>query len=547
MSLKIMPVGGVGETGALNCMLYETDKSAVLMDCGVSFAGDRYPGGNIIIPKLEDLEVYREKLKAVVLTHGHEDHLGAIAFFRQHFALPVYATPFAMGIVRQKLEYAGLKTDKLHTIKAGQSFQVGDFHFEAIHLNHSMLDVVAYLISVENQKILHLTDFKIDHSSPDGKTMDLARLKQIGKEGLDLLLMDSTNVFAPGWTDSEATIRANLLEHFLKIKGRIVACLFSSNIYRIQSLLECARITGRKVAFTGRSTKEYTRLALEIGQLDTKGVELYDVEDVTKFADSEILVIATGSQGEGRSVLQRMSHEMFRPFRFREGDTLLMSSKMIPGNEGRVLEMINRIALMNVDIVSEGVFPKIHASGHAKQDELREVFRLTTPKHFIPIHGEYRYLKKHVEIAHEEGVAKENCRVMLNGEKVSFGSDGIQYDSEHEIRRVFLNEVDLEIDPLAIRKRRKITFNGLIIVSVLYDELRKMPLVGVEVDTSSVMGTDFEEGFRSALKSHLNEVLQNAGQIEKDKVHKLMKVESRRFYREKFHLIPEVMTLINDV
>lgn len=543
-----MPIGGVGETGALNSMIYEGGDTAILVDCGVGFAGDRFPGANVIIPDFRDLEPMRSRLKALVLTHGHEDHAGAVTHFRKYFPeLPIYGTDFTLGIVRQKFAEFDLPADRLVAVTPGRKFAIGELDFEPIFINHSIMDAVAFVIGNGERRALHLTDFKIDHSAPEGRVTDLARFKKLGEEGLDLLLMDSTNVFSPGWTDSEMTVRAGLMERFTSVTGRIVACLFSSNIMRIQSLVECARVTGRKIAFTGRSTKEYTRIAREINKLDLNGVELYDVEEVTRFPDCEILVLATGSQAEPRSVLQRMSHGMFKPFKLREGDTLLMSSKMIPGNEGRILEMMNRISILGVDIVAEGMEPAIHASGHAKQDELREVLRLTKPKFFIPIHGEYRHLKKHADIAVSSGIARDRVAIITNGDTVALREGALERLEPMKLNRLFLHENDGEISPDAIRRRRKMTANGIVGVGVIYDKLRGVIMSDVSLDVSGMLGEDAEGHETEALAERVSGLLAEEPRLDRDKIAQKIKVEVRHFYKSRHQLKPEVMVLVNEI
>ncbi|HLD44748.1 MAG TPA: ribonuclease J, partial [bacterium] len=342
--ITITPLGGLGRTGALNCMLYETAKTAILVDCGAGFVDDGYPGVDILIPNFDLLETKRDKLKAVILTHGHEDHVGGLPYLLQEICVPVYATPFTRGVITSKISEFKIKGVQLHELQPSHKIQIGDFAIEPVFIHHSIMDVVAFYITVADQKIFHCTDFKLDDSAPAQKQMDLDRFAAIGKAGVDLALLDSTNVLAEGTSESEAVIKDNLYEIFSSVPGRLIACLFSSNTYRLQSLLQCARQAGRKVALTGRSTKEYFRIAASLDRLDLAGIDFHDVEDIGQFADQEVFVIVTGSQAEPRSVLSRMSRDMFRPFKIREGDTLLMSSRMIPGNEGRILHMLNNIA-----------------------------------------------------------------------------------------------------------------------------------------------------------------------------------------------------------
>lgn len=544
--MKITPVGGVGETGALNCMLYETEKTAIIVDCGVSFANDRqYPGVDVIVPDFDFLNKIKHKLKAVVLTHAHEDHIGALPYFLQKFKLPVYGTEFTRGVVQGKLVEFNLADTDIRELHFNKPLVLDDFEILPIFVNHSMMDVAALLISSQSKKILHLTDFKIDSSSPDGHVIDLAHFKNIGKDGLDLLLMDSTNSLSPGWTASESVIRTNLIELFTQIKGRILTCLFSSNTYRMQSLIECARVTGRKIALTGRSTKEYTRVALELKRLNTKGVDFYDVEEMDQFSDSEVLVIVTGSQAEPRSVLSRMARGMFRPLHIREGDTLVMSSKMIPGNEGRIIEMLDSVALQGAHVIIENRDRPIHASGHAKEDELREIFRLTKPRFFIPIHGSYLHLKRHAEIAVEEGIAKDNCEVILNGDTVALGKDGLQRVCNQIIGRVFISEnTNYQITPEAIKRRKKLAWNGLVVLSVLYDH-RDGLLKDLNFFSEGIFGGDLETDIIEKLKKAMTPTIQEPLEMDREKIRKLLKVEIRHFFKDRYEIRPEVIVIIH--
>lgn len=543
--IDFVAMGGLGETGSLNCMLYESETTAIVVDCGIGFPEGYQPGVNVMIPSFEALERVRHKLHALVLTHGHEDHAGAVAGFTQRFDLPIYATAFTQGIVRQKLDHAGHAAE-MHLIEPGKTFEIGDFRIEPIFVNHSIVDTVALLVHQGEKKALHLTDFKIDSSAPEGKVTDLARLKQLGEEGLDLLLMDSTNAFSTGRTNSEMTVRDNLIDRFTKIKGRIIVCLFASNVMRLQSLLECARVTGRKVALTGRSTKEYSAIARSLGYMDLSGIELYDVEDIHQFADSEVLVIATGSQGEPRSVLQRMSESFFKPFRIREGDTVIFSSKKIPGNEGQVYAMMNRLSLQGAHIIAENMGPAIHASGHAKQEELKEIFRLVKPKHFVPIHGEFMHLQQHCDVAFESGLTEKQVKLVLNGDRMRLNGDGLKNIGLDETDRVFLTDEGHVIAKDAVKKRKKMAFHGLVAVSLIYDAYSPSAL-RVELKSYGLIGEEEEELLQDELKQKLLRDLENDFDQGPEHLQKLAKVETRHFFKDKFAIRPEVLVLMHEV
>lgn len=546
-TLKITALGGLGETGARNCMLYETERTAVLVDCGVGFPDNRHPGVELIHCNYDFLEEKVSKLKAVVLTHGHEDHVGGLPFLLRRFPVPVYATPFTQGIVRLKFKEFGIGVDILD-IEYGELFSVGDIEFEPVFINHSIMDVAAFCISTGSVKAFHCTDFKIDQSAPEGRATDLKRFRELGEEGIDLLLLDSTNALVSGWTQSEMKIRENLIQRFTRLKGRVLACLFSSNGFRVQTLIECARITGRKVALTGRSTKEYFAIAKRIQRMDTTGVEFYDVEDITQFPDNEILVLVTGSQAEPRSVWHRMSKNMFRPFRLKTGDTLLMTSKMIPGNEGKILDQLNRLALLGVKIIDERMKPAIHASGHAKEEELREVMRVMKPKGFMPIHGEYRALSRHAEIAHEEGLSKERTVVVLNGQTVELTPEGPKLGDQRDMGLCYVSEnTDYEITEEAIRRRNKMSWNGLVTVSAIFDHMESAVRLPLQVFSEGIFGGVQEALALDQLKTDLEEKLQKERKGEVEKIYKFLKIEVRRFYKSQYQIRPEVVVLIHEV
>lgn len=541
--IKIMPLGGVGETGALNCMLYETENDAILVDCGVMFPNDFHPGVGIITADFSILEEYRGKLRALILTHGHEDHIGATPYLLKRFELPVHATPFTLGILRQKLAEHGIGESCLKRYSHNETLQIGDFQIHSVFANHSIPDTVGLVIEACGQRLVHLTDFKIDHHNSQGVT-DLARLRDFGQQGVDLLLMDSTNVFAKGWTCSETHVAENLLQTFQKIQGRLIVCLFASNTQRLQGLLSAARATGRKVAITGRSTREYIEVAKSLGILSAQGVDFYDVEEIHQFADQEIMVIVTGSQAEGRSVLNRMSQEMFRPFRLREGDTLIMSSKMIPGHEGKILSMLNRVSLLGVEIIADRNDPPLHASGHAHEDELREIFKTVRPRHFIPIHGEHRMFLRHAELAVSEGVPAEKTLLLLDGQVAGLSAEGLKVVDQKESKRAYWTENAEPIDYEAIRSRRYLAQNGVVAVGVKYDLDKWKLSPGVQLRSEGIIGEAREKDLSFELAGRLDELIERSPQKNPEDVEQFLRSVVRQFYSERFGLKPEVLVVM---
>lgn len=541
---SITPLGGLGETGALNCMIYHTPESAFIVDCGVNFVDDNeLPGCSLEVPDFRLLSKFKDRLKGIVLTHGHEDHVGGIPYLLKEVNCPLYATAFTRGILENKFEEFGLAAS-IHDMNYNVPFTLGDFEIDPVFVNHSIRDVAALLIKANGKSAFHCTDLKIDHAAPENRVTDLVRFKEIGLSGLDVLLLDSTNAVSKGWTRSESTVRAALIETCTKIKGRILACLFSSNAFRLQSLFECARLTGRKVALTGRSTKNYLSIARDLDCMDVQGIELYDVEDIDQFPDNEVMVITAGSQAEPRSVLSRLSRDMFRPFKIKRGDTLVMSSKMIPGNEGQVLEMLNRIALLGAHIITphDG---GIHASGHAKQDELREIIRLTKPRHFIPIHGEFRHLQEHALLATEEGLSDEQITIALNGETVQIDSEGVYKSDYSEVTPLLVSEnPERYIEFEAIRRRKKLAWNGLVAVALSYSESTQKVESRFDLQTEGLFGGIQEAELHKALWFHLENFIQTLEPMSFERLNKTFKVEIRRFLKLNYGIKPEVTVLV---
>jgi ribonuclease J len=545
-TLKMTPLGGLGETGALNCMLYENDDTAFVVDCGVAFPDESLPGVGLVIPDFSVLDRLGSKLKALVLTHGHEDHIGAIPYFLKRFDVPLYGLPFTLGVIRNKLPEVLESGAIMRPITYGKSFTIGDVSIEAVFVNHSIPDASGLFIRSGSQKIMHLTDYKIDHAASNGRVTDLARFQEIGREGLDLLLLDSTNAFTPGWTHSESLATANLVKTMTKIRGRVVACLFASNVHRVQSLIECARITGRKIAFTGRSAKAYTRVASALDLLQYKDVDVYDVEEMDQFADHEVLVLVTGSQAEPRSVLGRMARGMFKPFKLRVGDTVLMSSRVIPGNEGKVFHMLDDLAMQGANVIVDTWKDPIHASGHAYQDELRETIRLLKPRKFVPIHGGYRHLMKMKELAQAEGMAEVAIKIILNGQTLALSSTDWEIKSSGAAGRRYIAEnTDREITPEAISRRKKMSFNGLIAVSVIFDVKKNRLIPKLMLKSEGVFGGIDEGAALKHLEPILAQILADSHETAFDQIEKMLKVEIRNYYRHAFQIRPEVLVMIH--
>jgi ribonuclease J len=546
--IKITPLGGLGRTGALNCLLYETETTAILVDCGAGFVDERFPGVGLIIPNFDILETKRDKLKAVIFTHGHEDHVGATPYLLKKFDLPLYATPFAQGILRAKLNDFSLHNTDIYELKPHETITLGDITIEPVFITHSILDVVAFLIETKGFKAFHCTDFKLDDHAVDDYMMDLNKFEKIGQKGLDLLLLDSTNALEEGRSLSEAEISSSLLDVFNNTRGRLITCLFSSNSYRLQTLLDCAKKTNRKVALTGRSAKEYFRIASNLQRLNLDNIDLYDVEEITQFPENEIFVIVTGSQAEPRSVLNRMANDQFKPFKVRDGDTLIMSSRMIPGNEGRILEMLNKLSMLGASIITDTEYSPIHVSGHAMAEELKDVLKVLKPKHLIPIHGEHRQLKELATIACKGGIPQRNIHLLVDGDHISLNKEGIRYLDQFHLEPVFISEnPEYYINIDAIKRRRKLAFNGLVIVSVLYDAEQKAVTLPISLFSEGLFGGSQEAKILKKLTKHIEHLLEEDSQMNKDDVTKWFKKTINRYYKSEYQVRPEIVVMVNEL
>ncbi|MBL0714513.1 MAG: ribonuclease J [Desulfosarcina sp.] len=389
--LKIIPLGGLGEIG-LNMMVFEYHDTLFIVDCGLMFPEDFMLGVDYVIPDMGYIRANRSKVAAVVLTHAHEDHIGALPFLLRIVNVPVFGTPFTLGVVRNKLEEFGLTPSaRLHEINAGGRIKLGEFELEFIRVRHSVVDGVGLAIETPLGVIIHTGDFKINHNNTDGMGTDVNRFAMYGGKGTLALLSDSTNVEKEGYTISAEKIGASLARIMEGRPGRIIVALFASNIARIRQIVNIARSRQKKIVFNGRSIEVAVRLAKELGHIDIPADMELDIGDIGYYPDDEIIMVTTGSQGEPMSVLARMAAGTHRHIKIRKEDTVILSSKFIPGNERAIAGIINRLYRLGADVIYEKI-ADIHVSGHGFREELKLMINLTKPRFFIPIHGEYRHL-----------------------------------------------------------------------------------------------------------------------------------------------------------
>lgn len=473
-TLRIIPLGGLGEIGK-NMTVVEYDEHILVVDAGLMFPENDMLGIDLIIPDYQYVLQRRDKVKGVLITHGHEDHVGALEHLMKEIDAPIYATPLTMGLIEIKLKEAGLlaKTT-MKTIQAGDAFALGPFLVEPFHVAHSIPDCVGFGITTPVGLIVHTGDYKFDHTPVDGWAPDFAKLAEFSARGVLCLLADSTNAEKGGWTPSEAVITAAFDDVFKGAQGRIIVASFASLISRIQQVANAAAKYNRKLAVTGRSMRENTKMARRLGYLDIPDGMLIDIDQVNKYPAHQVAIMATGSQGEPTSVMGRLAHGRHRNVSIQPGDTVVLSAHTIPGNEEFVSRIINRLMKQGANVLYEHV-AQVHVSGHASREEMKLMINLVRPRFFVPVHGELRHLVQHGKIAQEMGIASENIAVVENGTVLELTEDKLTIGERLPGGYVFVAGQSVgEVDIPVMRDREKLAENGFFMVAVSVDEKGKV-------------------------------------------------------------------------
>ena len=466
---KVIPIGGLKEIGK-NCTLVETETEILIIDCGFSFPDDEMFGVDVVIPDFRYLRENRSKIKGLIITHGHEDHIGGIPYLLKEFNIPVYASPLSAALIEGKLKEHRLKAN-LNVIKAGDIIKVGKFAIEAVQINHSIADAMGFSIKFPEGHIVHTGDFKIDFYPLDGKVIDLNRFSQLGNEGVDLLLADSTNVLREGFTSSEQKVVESINRIFDETDKRIIIATFSSNIYRIKYFMEAAKTHGRRIAISGRSMENVISLAKELGYLDNIPEAMFvDIKRISTIPDGNLLIITTGSQGEPMSALTRMANDMHRAVKLKRGDVVVFSSSPIPGNEKTVTNVVNKLYEKKVEVVLSDSMD-VHVSGHACKQELRLIHTLVRPRFFLPVHGEYRHLIEHAKLCQSLGMPKNNIFVMTNGDALQIkGRKATQIQQYATVEDIMVDGYGVgDVGSTVLRDRKQLSQSGLISIGVAID------------------------------------------------------------------------------
>lgn len=502
--LQVIPLGGLGEFG-MNSMALQYGEDIIVIDAGMMFPDSELLGVDIVTPDFSFLEKNAEKVRGLVLTHGHEDHIGGVPFLLGALNIPVYGTEFTLALVERRLEeHELLDRAKLNVIKAGQRITVGPFEIEFIHVTHSIVAAVALAITTPLGVVIHTGDFKVDPTPTDNVLFDLHTLADYGKRGVLLLMSDSTNVDRSGYTESERAVRPRLEELFVRSERRLIISCLGSSIHRLQQILELAAEYGRKVAFLGRSMLNVTEIAHTLGLLSIPDSTLLRPQDIMQMAPEKVAVVVSGTQGEPMSALSRVAVDNHRHLSLKPGDTVALSARIIPGNEKAIYRMMNHIARRGANLVYGSMNPPIHVSGHASEEELKLVLNLVRPKYFLPIHGEYRQLSRHAQLAsHLRFAGLKDTFVLETGQTLEIDQAGARLGEQVTVGRVCIDSGSLDdvVEDMTIRDRRHLAEDGFV-----------LPIIAIDKHTGRSEGLP-EIVSRGFIGSESGDILQNARSI----------------------------------
>jgi ribonuclease J len=548
--LKMIPLGGLGEIG-LNTMVLEYGEDTLILDAGLMFPEEYMPGVDVVIPDFQYLKDQKQRIKAVILTHGHEDHLGAMPFFLKEFNVPVYGTRFTVELLKEKLkEHNLLHSAVLHKVKPGEVGQFGPFRVEYIRVNHSIVDGIGLAIETPEGILVHSGDFKIDQTPVDGQVTDMGRFAYYGERGVLALFSDSTNVEKEGFTLSEKEVRKTLEAIFESSTGRLIVAVFASNITRIQQIVSLAMKFGRKVLFSGKSMKTNVKIAKEEGFIQIPADAEVSESAADRMPDSKIAMITTGSQGEPMSSLTRIAQNRHKSIKVKKGDTIVLSSRFIPGNERAITAIINNLYRMGAEVIYEKV-SDIHSSGHAYQEELKLMLNLVKPKFFIPIHGEYRHLVKHLHLAGEIGMPSENLILVENGTTVCFKGGEATTGDRVQTGRILVDGKGVgDVDELVLRDRRRLSGEGMVIVLLAVDEQTGEVIYGPDIVSRGFVFADHSASILEEAKGLVLEVLDeisNRSHIDWADVGKDIQRGLKRFIFDRVERRPLILPIIMPV
>ncbi len=547
--LSIIPLGGVEEIG-MNMTVLEYGEDMVIIDAGLMFPEEDMLGIDFVIPDFTYILENREKVRGIVLTHGHEDHTGALPFLLKELNVPVYGTPLTLGLVREKLREHNLEHVELNSVLPREVVTLGVFDIEFIRVTHSIVDGVGFGIKTPVGRIVHTGDFKLDPTPVDGQLMDFHKFSEYGENGTVLLMSDSTNAEKGGFTFSEKEVRRAFEEIFAKTKGRIIIATFASNIHRIQQVIDVAVMFGRKVILSGRSVIANTQIALDLGYLRMPENTWMKLDNLKNLKDEEVVIITTGSQGEPMSVLSRIATDEHKSIKVKEGDVVILSAKMIPGNERSIGRIINHLFRRGADVIYEKV-SEIHVSGHASKEELKLMLNLVKPKYFMPVHGEYRHKIYHSRLAEKTGIPKSNIFILDDGEVLEISDGAVAKGGTVTSGRIYVDGKGVgDVEDMVLRDRRRLAHDGIVLILIGIEKLTGSIVSGPDIisrgfvfeDASQETITDVKELVINTMKELDSEIIADKSLIQA-KIRSVLK----KYLRNTMERKPMIMPIIFEV
>ncbi|APC40273.1 ribonuclease J [Clostridium estertheticum] len=549
-SLKVIPLGGLGEIGK-NITAIEYEEEIIVIDCGVSFPDEEMYGVDLVIPDITYLKNNAKKVKGVFLTHGHEDHIGSVPFILKQLNVPIYGTKLTLGLIENKLrEHNMLQYCELHIVNAGETIELLNFKIEFIRVTHSIADSCAIVIHSPIGVILHTGDFKIDYTPIDGLVMDLERISNLGKDGVLLLMADSTNVEREGHSISEKTIGKTLTRIFSSAEGRVIVATFASNIHRIQQIVDACVRYNRKIVFIGRSMDNISQVAMDLGYLHIPEDYIIDVDEMHNYENKDITIITTGSQGEPMAGLARMAFATHRKITIEPDDLFIISASPIPGNEKLISRVINELFKRGAEVIYEDL-EEVHVSGHAYQEELKLIHALVHPKYFMPVHGEFRHLRKHANLAQKLGMKGKDIFIMETGQVLELTKDEAKITGRVHTGSVFVDGLGVgDVGSIVLRDRKHLAEDGMLTVVVTLERESYSIIAGPDIITrgfvyakeSDVLINEVKE----IVRTELNKCLENKV-IEWNVLKFNMKKSVERYLYEKTNRRPIILPIIMEI
>ncbi|HEY3308041.1 MAG TPA: ribonuclease J [Desulfuromonadaceae bacterium] len=549
-SLQIIPFGGLGEIG-LNMMAYQCADDIIIVDCGLMFPEPDMLGIDYVIPDISWLREHRACVRAICLTHGHEDHIGALPFVLQELNVPVYGTALTLGFVNEKLkEYKLDDVVELVTVKPRDSVDLGCFRVEFLRVAHSVVDGCALAITTPEGVVIHTGDFKIDQTPVDGQLTDLASLSRYGEAGVLALLSDSTNVEREGYTLSEKYVGEAFNDIFPKCQGRIIVACFSSSIHRVQQVADVAIRCGRKILLNGRSMIANVRIARQLGYLTISDDMLFDLKELPHLPPEQVCIISTGSQGEPMSALTRIAMDDHKQIKLEKGDTVILSSRVIPGNERTISELINHLYRRGAEVFHEKV-SEVHVSGHASQEELKLMINTVQPRFFIPIHGEYRHLVKHVQVARKVGLPEERCILATNGDVVSFYADTAAIVEKVESGRVFVDGKGVgDVGAIVLKDRKHLSEDGMVVIIIGMNQSSGTLIYGPDLVSRGFVFEDESKNYLEQARAIVMDALTELNEemrCDSEEVKQAVRQALRRFFKKTIERRPVILPVIMEM